>query len=429
MHLHNFYFDNSFFLEKRRIFREGGPEKRGDIQSGGMESVDLTKDVISPEAEKFIEESENITLLAPRLLQIPGYKLDLDNPDGGGTKRVEMYVLRGKLYVDVHNNDGSIDGLILDKDGTFKLEEQKNRPAQGRESAEKMGTEGSVTNAPHTVAGALHATEKFLGKDRQWSFPSEGQAFSDRLPRLIQELPALQDIMKDEAQMGGVDKVNRFLKKNGFSIQLQDSGSPFDIYAASVLDMNVRWEDPGEVTTVRLEDSQREVPAVSMKNVRSFYEVPGHNQPIVELKTNTQGERVFMTEYDQLIPEDVTSLTSIVEGFSRNKVWQSEYKGITFPMVDFERSGDITEIIGAETNGKDGMPAIIKQAKFQHRLRMNEVGARAEAAAAIATARGIDMSQPVQIDGPFIVWFEKDGVITFSARISEGHMKAPKSLD
>lgn len=97
-------------------------------------------------------------------------------------------------------------------------------------------------------------------------------------------------------------------------------------------------------------------------------------------------------------------------------------------MVDFEKSGDITEIIGAETSGEDGMPAIVSQAKYQHRLRMNEVGARAEAAAAIATTRGIDRSKPVEINGPFIVWFEKDGVITFSARISEEHMKAPKTF-
>ena len=79
--------------------------------------------------------------------------------------------------------------------------------------------------------------------------------------------------------------------------------------------------------------------------------------------------------------------------------------------------------------GKDGSPAEIAQALYQHRLRMNEVGARAQAAAALGMSRGISMEEPVMINGPFIVWFEKDGVIPFSAHITEEHMKKPGNLD
>lgn len=301
---------------------------------------------------------------------------------------------------------------------------------EAKESSEVIKTSGSIANAPHTVAAALCAADEYLGSGRKWEFGRDGQAFAGRLDGLNRELPSVSDLLQSIAGKGpaGVKAVNEFLQKKGFSIQLVESTDRNGLYVASVLDEKVSWKFKGDAAKLKLKDDEREVDAVSMPWVRSVLKAPGHENPIVQIETQGR-DKVFMTKYDKPIPQDTSSLNELVKDLSKSMQPAEGYKGVTFPMVDFNNQGDMKELIGAHTVGTDGQPAVVAQAKYQHRLRMNEVGARAEAAAAMGMPRGISMEKPVKIDGPFIVWFERDGVIPFAARITKDHMKRPANLD
>ena len=92
-------------------------------------------------------------------------------------------------------------------------------------------------------------------------------------------------------------------------------------------------------------------------------------------------------------------------------------------MVDLTKSGEMKSLIGAVTVGKDGKPVIIAQAKFEYQLQMDEFGATAQAAA-MAASRGLGPMR-AQINGPYIVWFEKEGTVPFASYVDVPDMKRP----
>jgi len=329
----------------------------------------------------------------------------------------------------------------VEKTQQTEVAKRPKRPKKIKEQREKIELKGRA-NAPHTIADALRATEKFLGPNLTWELRREFKALESKIPKFRAQLPKLADVIKSIAQKGGVDKINHFLKENGFSIRLKDPGNEMAISAASVLKMPVTWHNSHEAVkkTIsirsRISDRWKEVPAVTMINVKDIYEIPNHDHPIVRLKTNSN-DTVYITKYDKPPPKDSMGLHQLASKWqkqikpSAKKTIGSvpKYNGeVTFPMVDFQRSGDITELLGASPKEK-GL-VVIDQAKYEHILKMNEKGAVAKAASALMLKLrgGGGGPIPVHIDGPFMVWFERKGIIPFTAYITENDMKAPKDL-
>jgi len=90
-------------------------------------------------------------------------------------------------------------------------------------------------------------------------------------------------------------------------------------------------------------------------------------------------------------------------------------------MVNLDELVDISWLLGMETTAESGQRAWVSQAKQQTILKMNEVGARAKSAVAIAVTRSIEMPKPdMVINGPFLVWFEREGLAP--SRSSSGHI-------
>lgn len=289
---------------------------------------------------------------------------------------------------------------------------------------------GSEAGSPHTVAAALGATEEFLGKNRVWrSSKPQAQAFFRNLSTLRSQVQGV-DFVQTEAGIGkpGVAEVNRFLKDKGFTIQLKSDGvQPSDVSAAAVMDIKVTWRDKGEARNNRLSTgSKKEVPGVSISSIQTASHSSGHDYPIIQVPTQN-GFDVYMTRYDGALSEDPMALSQITSGIMNGITHEETIKGAWFPMVDFEERGTLSWLLGASTtDAQNGGTATISQALAQYRLRMNEVGARAEAAVAVSTTKGMRGPRSVSIDGPFLVWFVKDGVTYFSAYIDEDSMKTPQ---
>lgn len=292
----------------------------------------------------------------------------------------------------------------------------------------------STANAPHVVASVLKATEEFAGPNRQWTFNNPtGQAFASSLPELREQLPSLDKYIKSDAGLGpqGQKEVNQFLKENGFDIQLTGQMRPIDIAAASVLDIAVTWAEEGTAGEVTLEKSQKKVPGVFMDDIKTAYRVSGHNHPIVSVDTN-DGVQVFMTRYDGRFSDSPTAISDwcLRMDQSLEHARREAIRGVSFPMVDYNEQGDIPWLINATSEDERGLTMWIMEAKFQNRLRMNEKGARAQAAVATAVGRGSGGPPWVKINGPFVVWFKtEEGIIPFSAYITEEAMKRPAGLE
>lgn len=384
------------------------------------------------------------------------------------------------------------------------------------DSAEIPRDTSSRAEALHPCAGALQATEKFLGPGRKWNIPGS-PVFQNVLPHLVQELPYIDaQTLLSVASRGNVEEVNQFLESKGSQMRCNPVG-PDEIVAASVLDLRVRWLQEGERTELSLEQgvgttaaprrvmrggmrdggmrdgAMRDggndvVPAFKLKTGIQFHDVPGHNHLIVELQTQpnevgesstTQGnfqalssglegllantgdknlsdireelqrfakqeggtrDRVFITRWDNGFPSDPLALTALVTHLSRGKSLNPMPKdkhgygvsGVICPMVDFYEEKDITWLLGASTQGDDGLPAIVQEAKQANSLQMNHLGAVAKSDVVVRVARSAD--NPLKIDGPFLIWFERetpDGKFQapfFSAGISREHMKDPGNL-
>lgn len=343
----------------------------------------------------------------------------------GNQGKVSIY------FIDLQNNQiYTYDGQQLN---SFNVDAPTTvTPVAGTQD---RANNGSEAGSPHTIVAALGATEEFLGNNRVWrSTKPQAQAFFRDFKTLRSQVEGV-DFVETEAGLGrsGMAQVNRFLKDHHFDIQLDPSNvQPSDVSAAAVMDIKVTWREKGEARDHRLSTgSQKEVPGVWMSSINTASSANGHNYPIIQVPTQN-GFDVYMTRYDDALSNDPMALSQVTASLMNGIGNEEAVKGAWFPMVDFEKMGDLSWLLGATTtDAHDGITVTITQALAQYRLRMNEVGARAEAAVAVSGSKGLSFSgpNPVYIDGPFLVWFVKDGVTYFSAYIDEESMKKPRGLD
>ncbi len=283
----------------------------------------------------------------------------------------------------------------------------------------------STTIVTYPVVAALKIAEEILGPDRVWNLTNDMQRrfLSDFCAACWEEAQGIPEI--ESIASFSADEINAFLREHGFTIQLVP-WSPPDFGVASVLDLLVEWIKAGEATVVTADDG-RQFPGVRIGNAGvQFFSAPGHPDPIAGLETKS-GDHGYMTMLDQ--PPHGFDLVAKAQELTRNKQPSEDYGRLIFPMVDLNQEVDISWLIGMSTCGDDGLPAIVAQALKQTKLRMNEVGARAESAVAIAFLRAKPQPDHV-INRPFLVWFERDGLSQplFVGHITPDDWRNPGSL-
>jgi hypothetical protein len=303
----------------------------------------------------------------------------------------------------------------------------------------------SVSSVPHTFADVLNRVTAEAGiEDAQWQFPPEGAEFEKDRAKLEDELPKLTEIMKGAAGMGnaGCEKVNTFLRENGFSIQLEPSGRENSAYAASVLDVPFEWEKQGEKVDIHLTDDKgvelrtdgKNSP-ISVEGVKlsGGFEVMETPKGTPVLKIDTKGdETVYMVPaYGKNLPQDAVTLRRQIDSLKTKLTASSEkYDTAQFPMVDYSKSGEIAELKWAKIEGTD---KYLDQAKYEHILKMNEFWGRAKWSAAVELRSRWFSIEPetkdLKITGSFLIWVEKNNTPVFQAQIQPDAMKKPLNLD
>ena len=280
-----------------------------------------------------------------------------------------------------------------------------------------VSAESSLTAVVYPIISATKASEKILGPNRQW-LPSEKKDVKEKQRLFIKKLfePCREEVDKIPEIVSiaswDANEINKFTKERGFNLELKPF-EPNQFGTASVLDLLVEWIEVGFVREIKTDDSMV-FPAVLIDEYNvDFYYSKGHKNPIACLKTKT-GDLVYMTMFDKRpVPSDFDLITTAKKLSSRERSCENEWKSLFFPMVDLNQHVDVSWLVGLNTTDEMGKPDIIVKALQQTKLRMNEVGARAQSAVVETHVKlgGLSLHKPDHIiKRPFLVWIERPGL-------------------
>ncbi len=281
-----------------------------------------------------------------------------------------------------------------------------------------------------TIAKALASAEEFIGQGKlSW------QAVYGRQEKFLWHLPALFKVLPLLPTLQGwarrtAEELNRILTDHGFSIQLNPwpaSGNTFGVVAIN--DFTVAWplvgqthEDWGPQILVRGK------PAFRLKRSSGveFFRIPDSRDPLVRIPTSS-GDTVCILK--QGIPiSDFELYTRVAELRTNIQSARTDYyEGVTVPMVNLSLTVSLDWLLGFYAMaGSDRWE--VAQAIQEVRFAMNQYGARAKEATALAVRRG--MPRYYVMDGPFLLWIERPGldIPVFVAHVTEDSWADPGDL-
>jgi hypothetical protein len=235
-----------------------------------------------------------------------------------------------------------------------------------------------------------------------------------------------RDELKSMFSIGTPDPVNKFLRDNGFNIQLTKCHDKFAMYIASILKIILCWEYTGNVTYLRRND--RTYSAVSMEEGCIGFNSHDHKFPIVSLSTKPPcRDTVYMTIATRPILRDL-DLYLRIRSIDESLFGYREIDSI-FPMVSLNTCEDLSWIEGM-IKGR----YFINEAKQQTKFDMDEKGARVESACAMDMTLCWSGNKPnkekIVIDKPFWLWIRREGINVpiFAAYINEENWRSPQSI-
>ena len=266
-----------------------------------------------------------------------------------------------------------------------------SRPQQATDAQPKNG---SWTFCLPPIIGCLVVAEQVLGPNREWKAANTKQSELLGTPFKLGRGAVMG--MKEIVSLASYkpDAINRFLQELGYSIQLPPYQKP-DFGMASVLKVLVEWVEKGKAITIR----NGSYPGVLLEQGVTYHTSPHSTNPIAAIKTK-EGSTVCMMEMAN--PPKGFELLQRLALIDETEKQVHGYKGVIFPMVDYDRQEDTSWTVGLTTRGDDGVVARVAHAAQQTKFKMNEVGAKVESAAAMMMTRSIP--RYLQIERDLLVW-------------------------
>lgn len=280
--------------------------------------------------------------------------------------------------------------------------------------------------ATYPFVGAFKQAQQIVGEIRKW-LPSnpEHERFLKRVlfpgSGDYHNIPELASIASWSA-----DEINKFMADHGFDISLnQFQDREYGI--ASIFELLLKFATPGKDYPFRTNDGLIH-PCVLMSDHTDFRHVPGYGQPLAVIKTEN-GDSVYMMMTEE--PSEDMDLIEMALYRQSHALQTGTYKGLIFPKVDLNLSGDVGWLTGLGFTDGSGVLNVIAQAKQQNIFKMNEEGALAKSAVAASAVRCALPSQPMLIiNQPFLVWISRPGFYLplFVAYVTEEDWKDPGEL-
>jgi len=259
----------------------------------------------------------------------------------------------------------------------------------------------SLAYSVHPLAAVLAKALEFLGGG-QWSSNNEKQAELLSIVKAISskdfESLAMETIVSYSA-----DQINEFLARHGFDIRIDQLDSN-EFGVASVLKILMTWIESQE-TTIYAQNGSRYQGVKITENISllNSSHCEGH---IVEIQSK-EGFNIYLVDVPSS-PSDEQELFAWAKRMADTKSYNVslELKSVSFPEVEMNCRPDISWMIGMSSGLN-----VITQALMQTKFKLNKIGAKAEAAAAIAVRKGISFGELNLIfNKPFMVWIEKPGI-------------------
>lgn len=297
----------------------------------------------------------------------------------------------------------------------------------------------SVTAAFTPIITALVKAEDILGPNRDWGAVNQVQAnflgryFSRRgeIEGTLTNTSSEQPLKVDSIASYAAEEINAFLARKGFNIALEPFTTPGEFGTASVMDVLVKWLNPGRSTQLVAADGQS-YPAARLKEGVYVARSSVAENPVAFISTQHPDYQVGLIVPDEPIANDFKLVDFVANIRNDHLSPDYRYVGVIFPKVSLDQRVNIDWLKRMQTTGDDGLPAIITQALQQTKYRMNEIGARAESAVALGVMRGMaPIENPLVIDRPFVCWIEKTGISLplFAGYINYPDWKDPGSLE
>ncbi|HLC38683.1 MAG TPA: hypothetical protein VJJ80_00935 [Patescibacteria group bacterium] len=297
----------------------------------------------------------------------------------------------------------------------------------------------SRTVCLYSIAGMLKAAEEYLGLGIEGGVEPDWQTKNVAQRKFIRQYynPCRAEIDKipeiEYTASPKASEINEFLRQRGFSISIDFPENPMHFGAAGVLDVLVEWKIKGEKKPIRM--GTKVIPdAVRLpKEGVGFVKLLSLSEPIVHLETKSD-VHVFMYQHPEHIDgfellEMASDLTAQCQSTFN---YHRDYDGIHFPMVNLQQQVDLSWLLGINIDSLDGVPVDLVQVLQENKLRINEIGARAQSATVGKMVfRGIEMPLPDYIiDQPFLIWFVRAGLSMpfFAAWVSEEDWKEPPDI-
>lgn len=207
-----------------------------------------------------------------------------------------------------------------------------------------------------------------------------------------------------------IDYLNDVLKQEGYNIQLQKTDdTKFGV--VSILDIAVQWQHPGEAAMLTNVQDGTSYPAVIMEqHKRNFYfEYKSVHDSLIAYCPTTSGDIVCMAKLNevdqQLSPSEMLELIDEINSCTTIKKVRLSYNRLIFPMIKYASTVELNWLKGLRIGDYP-----IAQALQQTKFSMNEVGAHAQSACAVAAIESSMMPYDFVIDKPFLLWIMRPGV-------------------
>jgi len=291
----------------------------------------------------------------------------------------------------------------------------------------------SVAFTPIPINAALKAADDWSGKDLLWFPVNETQ--KEYLEKFFEKDTAEYDFVKRIAS-DKREKIKKFLADNGFPKMKVPEISPPSFFVAGIIDQIVMWLKEGNTIKMKGKDGNI-YDAVEFEDNKSFrvFKSSNYPHPIAVLNTKTE-DKVYLTFLDEVNDDETQfgfemmeltqSITNELNEFPTRRIFiDSErpwfFTEVIIPKIDFEGDVDIDWILGMIIVGG----GYIGYAKMKARLRLNHIGARAQAAALLR----IDCAPPplkiLKFDRPFMIWFTHQEKVTFVMYVDYDCWKDP----
>jgi len=240
----------------------------------------------------------------------------------------------------------------------------------------------SFTTVLLPILAALGGAEQFIGLSTNWhSTNSIQEKLITYLPNKEEQLAKLSEQELKTIASEDYQVINKFLTDHKFDIQLEPFKDGFGV--ASILNLMIEWTQQGEPTTVVYE--AQEFPGVLM--AKDGFEVllaNTYKNPLLKI-TAKNGDIVYMTIAEKSL--EGFELFESIQALSKmpKEEITKEYREVIFPMVSLNHETDISWLLRFGSHRlSDNTFFSITQALQQTKFDMNEKGARAQSAVAIA---------------------------------------------